>query len=68
MTGWAMAHLAHLLSQPYVSGIVKILNCFRMTVRYTVCCLIKTYTAMVPSGQIVTNVTDLDILNDTDSL
>ena len=50
-----------------IRGIAKILNRFQMTV-YSMLFDQEVYTASVPSGQVVDNVIDLDILNDTDNL
>ena len=50
-----------------IRGIAQTLNRFRMTV-YSMLFDQEVYTATVPSGAIVENVIDLDILNDTDSL
>ena len=50
-----------------VRGISNILNRFQMTV-YSMLFDQEIYMATVPSGQVVNNVIDLDILNDTDNL
>ena len=50
-----------------IRGIANILNRFQMTV-YSMLFDQEVYTETVPSGQVVSNVIDLDILNDTDNL
>ena len=50
-----------------IRGIANILNRFQMTV-YSTLLDQEVYTETVPSGKVVNNVIDLDILNDTDNL
>lgn len=69
MQSTCRSHTQNSIQLVYIAirGIAKILNRFQMTV-YSMLFDQEIYMATVPGGQVVSNVIDLDILNDTDNL